>query len=257
MIALTIAGSDPSGGAGIQADLKTMHQHGVFGTSVLTLLTVQNTVSVQAVQMLETTFVAQQLDAVLSDIPPAAAKTGALGSAAMVETVSSKAASFDFPLVVDPVMVSKHGDRLINDDAIALIRESLLPKAFLSTPNIHEASMLSGIRVEDVDSMEVAARKIQSFGVQNVLVKGGRNVPQATDVLTTDERVHRLLGQPIDSKNTHGSGCVLSAAITARLARGEPLLDAVTHAKAFTARAIRSAKSIGGGVGPLNLHADL
>ncbi|NIP85150.1 MAG: bifunctional hydroxymethylpyrimidine kinase/phosphomethylpyrimidine kinase, partial [Planctomycetales bacterium] len=147
-IAMTIAGSDPSGGAGLQADLKTFHQHQVYGTSIVTLLTVQNTTSVRAVQVLEPDFVIAQLASVLADFPPAAAKTGALGSAAVIAAIASRASDFSFPLIVDPVMISKHGARLIDDDAVAVLRQRLLPVAFLVTPNLAEAQVLAEREVQ-------------------------------------------------------------------------------------------------------------
>lgn len=172
-VALTIAGSDPSGGAGLQADLKTFHQHGVFGTSVVTLLTVQNTQRVTAVEVLSPQFVVAQLGAVLEDIPPAAAKTGALGSEVLIEAVAARAEHFDFPLVVDPVMISKHGDSLIDQSAVELLKLKLLPHAFLVTPNWHEAQRLSGCQIADVASMEKAAATIAKMGAANVLIKCG------------------------------------------------------------------------------------
>ena len=166
---MTIAGSDPSGGAGIQADLKTFHQHGVYGTSVITLLTVQNTQMVDAVKMLEPDFIVAQLDAVLDDIPPGAAKTGALGNAAVIEAIAERASGFAFPLVVAPVMISKHGIPLLEADASELLRRKLLPSAFLVTPNQPEAAALAGFQVDDLASMEKAAAVIGAFGPKNVL----------------------------------------------------------------------------------------
>src|SRR5271167_4743180 len=172
-IALTIAGSDPSGGAGLQADLKTFHQFGVYGEAVVTLVTVQNTRSVSRVEVMPPDLVREQIAAVLSDIPPQAAKTGALGSAAVVEAVAEMARDFPFPLVIDPVMISKHGSRLISLDAEDSLKKKLLPHCLLVTPNIPEAEALSGLTIRSEFDMEEAARRIAGLGPGSVLVKGG------------------------------------------------------------------------------------
>lgn len=253
---LTIAGSDPSGGAGIQADLKTFHQHLTYGMSVVTLLTVQNTKGVEAVQVLDPNFVLQQLKAVLSDIPPRATKTGALGSAEVVDAISLRAEKLDGPLIVDPVMISKHGHALLDKDAAEVLRKQLLPFAYLVTPNIPEAEMLSEREIKDVASMERAAQSIAKLGPKNVLIKGGHLEHEATDVLVIEREPHRFPASRIESMNTHGTGCVLSAAITSQLAHGQNLLEAVKRAKAFITEAIRTApEHIGSGVGPVNMHA--
>jgi len=252
-VALTIAGSDPSGGAGFQADLKTFHQHGVYGACVVTLLTVQNTQSVSAVRVLEPSFVIAQLDAVLDDIPPQAAKTGALGSAAIIAAVAERAKDFRFPLVVDPVMISKHGAPLIDDDAQDVLRTRLLPHAFLVTPNAHEAGALAGMEVRDTAAMERAAAAIARLGPRNVLVKGGGLNGPAIDLLWTDGQITVLEGRRIPGRNTHGTGCVFSASITALLARGVDLADGVRQAKAYVAEAIRTAPGLGRGFGPVNM----
>ncbi len=255
-VALTIAGSDPSGGAGLQADLKTFHQFGVYGTSVVTLLTVQNTQAVLAVECLDSDFVLAQLDAVLGDVPPNAAKTGALGNATIIEAIAERARSFSFPLVVDPVMVSKHGAALIDDDAVHAFTHKLLPNAFLVTPNLHEAAKLAEMEITDVRSMKKAATAIARFGVANVLVKGGHLDGDAVDVLWTEGQTHMLSAPRVDTRHTHGTGCVLSAAITARLAKGEDLVAAVRAAKQFITAAIRTNPGLGNGLGPVNLHVD-
>jgi hydroxymethylpyrimidine/phosphomethylpyrimidine kinase len=255
-VAMTIAGSDPSGGAGLQADLKTFHQHGVYGTSIVTLLTVQNTRQVALVKILDPTFVLAQLDAVLEDIPPQAAKTGALGNGALIEAVADRARTFTFPLVVDPVMVSKHGASLIDDDAIEVFTSRLLSRAFLLTPNLHEASRLADMPVTSLASMERAAAAISRRGVSNVLVKGGQLEGPAFDLLWTDGRAHRLPAERVDTPHTHGTGCVLSAAITARLAKGDDLITAVTRAKRFITAAIGTHPNLGQGHGPVNMHSD-
>ncbi|MEW6249225.1 MAG: bifunctional hydroxymethylpyrimidine kinase/phosphomethylpyrimidine kinase [Planctomycetota bacterium] len=254
-VALTIAGSDPSGGAGLQADLKTFHQLGVYGMSVVTLLTVQNTQAVSAVQVLEPRFIVAQLDAVLADIPPVAAKTGALGNAAVIEALAARAADFGFPLVVDPVMISKHGDPLLEPDGVSVLRRGLVPRARLVTPNIPEAAVLAETEITDVSDMERAAGRIALLGVPNVLIKGGRLAGAAVDVLWADGELHRFSAPRIDTPHTHGTGCVYAAAITARIARGEDLVAAGAKARTFVARAIATAPQLGGGRGPVNLHA--
>ncbi len=252
---MTIAGSDPSGGAGLQADLKTFHQCGVFGTSVVTVLTVQNTVGVAAVESLDPTLVVAQLEAVLADIPPQAAKTGALGNENIIRAVARHAADFRFPLVVDPVLRSKHGAPLLGDDAFRVLVDELLPHAFLLTPNVHEAAALAGFAVDDVPSMERAAAAIAALGPKHVLVKGGGLSGEATDVLLSAGQIRHFPAKRVDTQHTHGSGCVFSAAITARLARGEPLHEAIAAAKGFIHRAIQTAPGLGHGLGPVNLHA--
>ncbi|MEN6626117.1 MAG: bifunctional hydroxymethylpyrimidine kinase/phosphomethylpyrimidine kinase [Candidatus Sumerlaeia bacterium] len=254
-VALTIAGSDPSGGAGIQADLKTFHQMGAFGMSVITLLTVQNTQRVDEVDVLMPEFAVAQLDAVLEDIAPGAAKTGALGDAPMIEAIARRAERFDFPLVVDPVMISKHGAELLPAAAVDSLRKKLLPRAFLVTPNIYEAAALAGFEVKDVAGMERAAEAINRLGPKNVLVKGGVLLGEAVDVLWTNGRIHRVTAEHIPTRQTHGTGCVYSAAITALLASGLELRAAVTQAKAFITEAIRTAPGLGKGLGPINIHA--
>lgn len=254
-VALTIAGSDPSGGAGLQADLKTFHQHGVYGTTVATLVTVQNTRGVSRVEVLAAELVKQQLEAVLSDLPPAAAKSGALGDAAVIEEVANQASQFDFPLVVDPVMISKHGSSLIDQRAVAALRQQLLPRAFLVTPNRHEAEQLSGIAIHDLADMGRAAAAIATLGPEHVLIKGEARNGQVVDLLWTAGIQHRFAGTALATQNTHGSGCVFSAAITANLAQGKPLLEAIGAAKEFITRAIDTNPGLGGGRGPVNMHA--
>jgi hydroxymethylpyrimidine/phosphomethylpyrimidine kinase len=254
-IALTIAGSDPSGGAGIQADLKTFHQRGVYGTSVLTLLTVQNTQRVSAVEVLSPKLVADQLDAVLEDIPPAAAKTGALGNREMVELIAEKARGFEFPLVVDPVMISKHGQPLMTEPARSALARRLLPCAFLITPNLHEAGELAHIPVSDFESMKEAAKRIAEMGAKAVLVKGGHLESDAVDVLYWQDTFSFYRSARILTAQTHGTGCTFSACITAELAKGLDLPDAVELAKRFVTQAIATNPGLGKGSGPVNHHA--
>ncbi len=249
---MTIAGSDPSGGAGIQADLKTFHQFGVYGEAAITLLTVQNTTSVRRVECMAPKLVVEQVRAAIEDIPPAAAKTGALGSRAIVEAVAEVAGEFDFPLVVDPVMISKHGAPLVEPRAREAIAELLLPRAFLLTPNLAEAAALAGFPVSDVSAMRRAAEKLTKLGARAVLVKGGHLEGCALDVLFDGEMWHEFPSERILTRNTHGTGCTYSAAITAVLARGAPLVSAVRRAKHFITEAIRTNPGLGHGAGPVN-----
>lgn len=254
--ALTIAGSDPSGGAGIQADLKTFHAHRVYGTSVVTLVTAQNTRGVSRVNVLSEDLVVEQLRAVLLDVPPAAVKTGALGNVVIVEAVARHLEGASFPLVVDPVMISKHGDRLIDDAAQTALVKRLIPMATLVTPNAHEASVLAGMLVENLDQAEEAVCRIARLGPKAVLVKGARfGGVEATDVLWLDGKVQRMSSPFVDTPHTHGTGCTLSAAITAWLAQGVPLVESVQRAKDWLSEALLTAPSIGSGIGPVNHFA--
>jgi hydroxymethylpyrimidine/phosphomethylpyrimidine kinase len=244
-VALTIAGSDPSGGAGIQADLKTFHQFGVYGEAVITLVTVQNTTRVSRVQMLPEDLVLEQIAAVLEDIPPAAAKTGALGTPAMVRAVARAAASFRFPLVVDPVMVSKHGAPLGGG-----AWEELLPHAALVTPNLPEAEALTGTA-----DLRLAAERLVGMGARAALIKGGHSAGDALDLLYDGRNFVEFPAPRIDTPHTHGTGCTYSAAIAAGLALGLPLGDAVARGKRFIHEAIRTNPGLGHGCGPVNHHA--
>ena len=254
-VALTIAGSDPSGGAGIQADLKTFHQFGVYGEAVLTLLTVQNTQRVSRVEVLPADLVREQVEAVVSDIPPTAAKTGALGSVEIVNTAAELARTFPFPLIVDPVMISKHGARLMPPEAETALRDKLLPHAFLLTPNIPEAEALADMSIRDEEGMIRAGKRLLEFGCQAVLVKGGHKEGEPVDVLVGPNWVEKLPGTRVATRHTHGTGCTYSAAVTACLASGNELLTAVKRAKQFVQSAIESAPQLGGGHGPLNHFA--
>jgi len=254
-VALTIAGSDPSGGAGIQADLKTFHQFGVYGEAVITLITVQNTLGVERVECLPPNLVAQQIHAVIGDIPPMAVKSGALGSREIIEAVAQTAHDFRCPLVVDPVIVSKHGASLLSTDAIDTLKMHLLPHAFLLTPNLDEAAMLAGIEVRDIAGMRSAATKLSTLGPQAVLIKGGHLVCEAMDILFYQGEWTEFTALRIDTRHTHGTGCTYSAAITALLARGIDLRSAAGRAKRYITEAIRTSPGLGAGTGPLNHHA--
>ena len=256
-VALTIAGSDPSGGAGIQADLKTFHQFGVYGEAVIALVTVQNTTRVSRVDVMPVSLVLEQLEAVLEDIPPGAAKTGALGSAEMVEAVARAAARFAFPLVVDPVMVSKHGLPLAPESAARALRDALLPHAALVTPNVPEAEALTGLAIRDMDDMRRAAVRIHELGARAVLIKGGHMPGDATDLLFDGAEWREFPAPRLDTRHTHGSGCTYSAAIAAGLACGLALGDAVARAKVYIHEAIRTSPGLGSGCGPLNHHAEV
>ena len=254
-VVLSIAGSDPYGGAGLQADLKTFHQFGVYGMAVPTLLTVQNTMGVESTSPLPPALVRAQLDAIQRDIPPAAAKTGALGDAAIVRVVACWARSSGVPVVVDPVMAGTHGDSLATAEAIDALVEELLPQCFLITPNLPEAAKLSGMGIRDRSDMLRAAERIAKRGARRVLVKGGHLDSAPLDLLWADGAVADFPGRRIGNRNTHGTGCALSAAITAMLACGQPVAQAVGRAKEFVTEAIRGASSLGRGQGILDFHA--
>ena len=254
-VALSIAGSDPSGGAGIQADLKTFHQRGVYGMAAITLLTVQNTRRVSAVEILAPKLVEAQVREAIDDIPPGAAKTGALGDEKIVRMLARLAEEFSFPLVVDPVMISKHGHALLNEAARRALAEMLLPRAYLVTPNLYEAADLAGISVRDIESMERAAEIIISLGARGALIKGGHLEGDAVDLLRFDNETVLLPSPRIETRHTHGTGCVYSACVTAELARGNLIKDAVAAAKEFITRAIATTPGIGQGSGPVNHFA--
>jgi len=251
-VALTIAGSDPSGGAGLAADLKTFHQHGIYGAAVVTLLTVQNTTGVRRVEVLDGSLVAEQIDAVVEDLPVEAAKTGALGSAEVLEAVADRAARFAFPLVVDPVMVSKHGSPLLDASAVEVLVRRLVPRAALLTPNTVEAAALTGRDVTTVDEAIDAARALTDLGARAVLIKGGHLAGDAEDVLFVGGEIHRLVAARVHTDQGHGTGCTLSAAITARLALGDDLVQAVTASKRWLTAALARAPGLGRGIGPVD-----
>ena len=252
--ALTIAGSDSGGGAGIQADLKTFAALGVWGMSAITSITVQNTTGVTGVADVPAQVVGEQIRAVASDIGVDAAKTGMLSSAEIIDQVGAALTAEAVPnLVVDPVFVSKHGHPLLRPDAVSALAAVVLPLAVLVTPNLPEAAGLAGFEVSDRDDMRRAAGAILAMGPGAVLVKGGHlGGDQADDLFVDAGGEEWIEAERIDTPNTHGTGCTLSAAIAAHLARGEQLRDAVVHGKAFVTEAIRHALSIGGGIGPVN-----
>jgi len=257
-VALTIAGSDPSGGAGLQADLKTFHQFGVYGEAVVTLITVQNTHGVTRVQTLAPELVLDQIEAVTGDIPPQAAKTGALGNRRIVEAVAKAAEAFRFPLVVDPVMLTKNGRSLLDGPARGALIDRLIPRSFLLVPNLHEAAALAGFPVGDLEAMHVAAEKLVSLGAVNVLIKGGHLKGDPVDLLYSREDGFEEFTAPrVDTHHLHGTGCTYSAAITAELAKGTALRPAIARAKGFVTEAIRTNPGLGGGAGPLNHQARL
>jgi hydroxymethylpyrimidine/phosphomethylpyrimidine kinase len=251
--ALTIAGSDSGGGAGIQADLKTFSALGAYGTSVLTAITAQNTRAVTAVFELPTEIVAAQIDAVVSDIGADAVKTGMLSSSELIRLVATKVREHGLrPLVVDPVMVAKSGDRLLREDAVVALREELIPLATVVTPNLPEAEVLAGRTVETLDEMRAAAEAIVGIGARSVVVKGGHRQGDPIDVFFDGERHVELPARRIETTSTHGTGCTLASAIATFLARGEPLEAAVRGAKEYLTAAIEHAYPIGHGHGPVH-----
>jgi hydroxymethylpyrimidine kinase/phosphomethylpyrimidine kinase len=257
-IALTVAGSDSGGGAGIQADLKTMEALGVFGTSALTSVTAQNTQGVEVIEDVPTDVIAAQIRAVADDFAVGAAKTGMLSSATIIETVADCLGDDEFPLVVDPVMVAQSGDRLLAAEAETVLQERLLPQATLVTPNLPEAAVLAGIDIETEDGMHAAAEEIADGGPDAVLVTGGHLCEdELVDVLYANGETRTFRKPRIRTDNTHGSGCTISAAITAELAGGADVPEAVARAETFIDRAVRYGLDVGNGAGPVNHLAGL
>jgi hydroxymethylpyrimidine/phosphomethylpyrimidine kinase len=251
--ALTVAGSDPSGGAGIQADLNTFSRLGVYGMSVIVALTAQNTTGVSGVMDVPSDFVAKQWDAVMSDIPANAMKTGMLGNAATIDVTAEMIDKYQLKnIVVDPVMKSTSGAKLLATDAIDTLKKKLIPRALLTTPNADEARILTGIDVRGQDEMEEAAKRLRDMGSQFVLVKGGHMEGDAVDVLFDGSVFNYFRSVRIGHTNIHGTGCVLSAAITAYLALGNPVDDAVRLGKDFITEAIATSLKIGKGAWPCN-----
>ena len=253
-VALSIAGSDSGGGAGIQADLKTFHAFGCFGTTAVTAITAQNTRGVTAIHPVPPDVVRAQIDAVASDLPPAAVKTGMLATRALVETVASGIREWELDLyVLDPVMVATSGDRLLDSDAEAAILEELLPLAALVTPNLDEASILVGFPVTSPDSMREAARQLVSRGARAALLKGGHlEGEEVVDLLYDGSQWREWRRPKLQTSSTHGTGCTLSAGIAAGLAHRLPLARAVEDALEYLQRALRAAPGLGAGHGPLN-----
>jgi hydroxymethylpyrimidine/phosphomethylpyrimidine kinase len=256
--ALTIAGSDSGGGAGIQADLKTFAAMHVYGTCAITAVTAQNTLGVTAWEPVSTELVIAQIEAVAGDLPPDAVKTGMLATAAIVEAVAAAIGGLDLPnLVVDPVMIAKGGDRLLREDAVAAVKAHLLRLAEVVTPNIPEAEVLSGTSIKTVADMREAGRRIHALGARVVVVKGGHLSAEATgdliiDVVCTPQEMFELRGRRIETRHTHGTGCTLASAIAAQLALGSGVEDAVREAREYLEGAIRHAPGLGAGHGPLN-----
>ena len=253
-VALTVAGSDSGGGAGIQADLRTFAFHCVHGTSALTCVTAQNTLGVMRVDALSAEAVAAQIEAVVGDIGVDAVKTGMLLNREIMAVVASQVEAWNLGnLVVDPVMVSRSGDQLIDDGAIAFLQDVLIPMAAVVTPNRFEAEILSGLEIASVDDMRSAAEKIHSLGAKAVLVKGGgmKGDLRGIDVWFDGTRLDVLKTENVDTLNTHGTGCTLSAAISANLALGKDLFTAVTLAKNYVTTALKYALDIGEGQGPV------
>ena len=258
-IALTIAGSDSGGGAGIQADLKTFAALGVYGTSAITAVTAQNTVGVTAWEPVSTDLVIAQIETIAGDLPPDAVKTGMLATAAIVEAVAAAIEALELPqLVVDPVMIAKGGDRLLREDAIGAIKAHLLKLAEVVTPNIPEAEALSGISIATETDMFQAAARIRELGPRVVVVKGGHLNPAGTGgevvdlVLHGEDEVFTVRGPRIETRHTHGTGCTFASAIAAQLALGWPIEAAVRAAREYLEGAIRYAPGLGAGHGPLN-----
>ncbi|TMD33380.1 MAG: bifunctional hydroxymethylpyrimidine kinase/phosphomethylpyrimidine kinase [Chloroflexi bacterium] len=252
-VALTIAGSDSGGGAGIQADLKTFAAFGVHGTSAITAITAQNTLTVTEIHEIPVRTIRAQIDAVVSDIGVQAAKTGMLSSAAIIQAVSAAIQDHGIKnLVVDPVMVAKGGARLLHHDAIAALYTYLLPLAAVVTPNMPEAEMLLGRSLSTLEDRRQAARDLVALGLRAVVVKGGHADTDATDVYWDGREMVELQGRRFDTKNTHGSGCAFSAAIAAGLAKGQEPLQAVRAAKVFISAAIENSLELGRGHGPVN-----
>ncbi len=251
--ALTIAGSDSSGGAGIQADLKTMIMNGVYGMSAVTALTAQNTTGVRAIQEVDPDFLRQQIDAVFEDIYPDAVKTGMVSSAELIRVIADRLRFYNAKnVVVDPVMVATSGSALLKNDAVNVLMGELLPLASVVTPNIPEAQVLSGMEIVSKEDMISAAKKIGDEHNCAVLIKGGHSINDANDLLYADGELHWFKGRRIDNPNTHGTGCTLSSAIASNLAKGYTLSQSVKRAKDYISGALEAMLDLGSGSGPLH-----
>jgi hydroxymethylpyrimidine/phosphomethylpyrimidine kinase len=251
---LTVAGSDSGGGAGIQADLKTMMAMGVHGMSVIAAVTAQNSLGVQGYWELPPEAVRAQLDSVLGDIGAQAIKTGMLASPVLVEVVADALGAYAAPVVVDPVGVSKHGDSLLAPEAVETLRTRLLPVATVATPNLWEVEQLTSVKVEDEDGLRRAADAVLSLGPTWALIKGGHLPGTPVDLLTDGTSEYRFAAERLDNRHTHGTGCTLASAIASRLARGDTVPDAVSKAKDYVTGAIANGYALGSGIGPVD-HA--
>ncbi len=252
---MTIAGSDSGGGAGIQADLKSITLLGSYGASAVTVLTAQNTLGVHGLSPASAGFIAKQVEAVISDIGVDTIKTGMLYSAEIVTTVAELMQKHNLLAVVDPVMIAKGGAALLKQEAVEAVRNQLLPNTYLLTPNIPEAEALTGMAIRTLEDMEEAAKRLQSLGARHVLLKGGHRKEDAIDILLAGNRAHKLTAERINTTNTHGTGCSYAAALATLLAQGKPLMKAAQLAKLFINEAIRHAVPLGGGHGPINHFA--
>ena len=256
--ALSIAGSDCSGGAGIQADLKTMTMNGVFAMSAITALTAQNTTGVRGILEVDPEFLAQQIDAVFEDIRPDAVKIGMVASTGLIEMIAQRLRFHQAEnIVVDPVMVATSGAKLIEDAAVETLKKELLPLAAVVTPNIPEGEILSGMKISSREDMEKAAKVISETYSCAVLLKGGHSINDANDLLYADGALHWFRGRRIQNPNTHGTGCTLSSAIAANLAKGYTLTDSVKRAKDYISGALAAMLNLGKGSGPMNHAFDL
>lgn len=251
--ALTIAGTDPTGGAGVQADLKTFQEREVFGMSVITSVVAQNTLGVQNVHHLPVSFIDEQLESVFSDIVPDAIKSGMIATPEMMKTVAQRVKKYEVPYVIDPVMVAKSGDLLMDEESQKIIRDILIPLATVVTPNLPEAEVLLDMEIKTVDTSEKAAKTIvEQLNADAAIITGGHFSDEPIDVLYDGENFHHFKAEFIDTKHTHGTGCTFSAALTAELAKGTPLLKAVDIAKQFITDAIYYSLELGKGNGPTN-----
>ena len=256
--ALTIAGSDCSGGAGIQADLKTMTMNGVYAMSAITALTAQNTTGVRAIQESTPNFLKQQLDAIFEDIYPDAVKIGMVASSELIHVIADRLSHYEAKnIVVDPVMVATSGSVLMKNDAVQTLIEALLPISTLVTPNIPEAQVLSGLSIETKEDMIIAAKHIGDNYHCAVLLKGGHSINDANDLLYANGELHWFEGKRIDNPNTHGTGCTLSSAIASNLAKGYTLAESVHKAKDYVSGALAAMLDLGEGSGPMNHAFDL
>jgi len=251
--AMTIAGSDSGGGAGIQADLKTFAAFGVYGTSAITAITAQNTLGVLAVYELPPEMVAAQIDAIVKDIGVDAAKTGMLANASIIEVVAEKVKEYGIEkLVVDPVMVAKSGDPLLRPEAVQVLKEKLLPLAYVVTSNLSEAEVLVGRKLGDEGEIEEAARRIHGMGTKFVVIKGGHRRGEATDLLFDGQTFQAFRAERIETPHTHGTGCTFAAGLAACLAKGMTTLEAVAAVKAYMTEALKQAYPVGGGKSPVH-----